>query len=448
MSTRGPLVSICVGVRNGMATAERFVQAVRAQTYGALELVVVDNFSTDGTAEHYRRHADLFLQQGPERSAQRNLAIARASGVVVIVLDADQYLSPGVVEECVALLTPDVHGIFIPEDTAAEGFWGACKKFERDFYLAGDLSAEAARCFWRHEVLSLGGYDERQTGSEDWDLSDRMLARFGHFARTRARILHDEGRIDLVGLLRKKRYYAERGIADYLRVAPAYRRLPFSAPPERAPPVVAFSAPSDPGLGRADDEGARGSGVDEPPTGEQHVSDPHRRPSLVSVVVPVYAEAKNLPVLVGELQRVAVDRYRWEYIFVNDGSPDDSLDVLKGLAAADSRIQTVDLSRNFGKEAALSAGLAHAAGDAVICLDADLQHPALPHPDAAGPLGARRRGGRDRPRRDAPALDGAPRRIQVVLLADRTDVRGRGRRRFHRLPAARSTRGRRLPATG
>lgn len=102
-------------------------------------------------------------------------------------------------------------------------------------------------------------------------------------------------------------------------------------------------------------------------------SPPQRR--LVSVVVPVYGEALNLPLLLDALDRIAVDRYRWEYVFVNDGSPDNSLDVLHQLAAVNPRVRIVDLSRNFGKEAALSAGLARAAGDAVICMDADLQHP-------------------------------------------------------------------------
>lgn len=101
----------------------------------------------------------------------------------------------------------------------------------------------------------------------------------------------------------------------------------------------------------------------------------HDTRRLVSIVVPVYMEAKNLPLLVEELERIAVDRYRWEYMFVNDGSRDDSLGVLKRLAERNPRILVVDLSRNFGKEAALSAGLARAAGDAVICMDADLQHP-------------------------------------------------------------------------
>jgi dolichol-phosphate mannosyltransferase len=96
---------------------------------------------------------------------------------------------------------------------------------------------------------------------------------------------------------------------------------------------------------------------------------------LISIVVPVYGEAKNLPLLVERFDAVTTDQHRWEYLFVNDGSPDDSLQVLRLLQTTNPRIRVLDLSRNFGKEAALSAGLAHAHGDAVICIDADLQHP-------------------------------------------------------------------------
>jgi dolichol-phosphate mannosyltransferase len=96
---------------------------------------------------------------------------------------------------------------------------------------------------------------------------------------------------------------------------------------------------------------------------------------LVSVVVPVHGEASNLPLLVDALDRVTAGHHRWEYVFVYDGSPDDSLAVLQRLASINPRIRILDLSRNFGKEAALSAGLAAASGDAVICMDADLQHP-------------------------------------------------------------------------
>src|SRR4051812_2828641 len=81
-----PRVSVCLGVKNGIANAERFIAAVRAQTYPHVELVVADNFSADGSAEIFRAAADVFLQIGPERSAQRNAAMQRATGDLVIIL--------------------------------------------------------------------------------------------------------------------------------------------------------------------------------------------------------------------------------------------------------------------------------------------------------------------------------------------------------------------------
>lgn len=71
----------------------------------------------------------------------------------------------------------------------------------------------------------------------------------------------------------------------------------------------------------------------------------------------------------------------WEVVCVNDGSSDDTLDKLVAVHAREPRVRVVDLSRNFGKEAALSAGLSTAEGDAVIPMDADLQHPPELLPD-------------------------------------------------------------------
>lgn len=98
----------------------------------------------------------------------------------------------------------------------------------------------------------------------------------------------------------------------------------------------------------------------------------------IAVIVPVYREARNLQPLYRELESAtrSLTEFSWEYIFVNDGSPDESFEVLRELARADERVKVIDLSRNFGKEIALTAGV-HSAecADAVICMDADLQHP-------------------------------------------------------------------------
>ena len=98
----------------------------------------------------------------------------------------------------------------------------------------------------------------------------------------------------------------------------------------------------------------------------------------IVIIVPVYCEAGNLLRLYERLEKVTgtLLRYQWDYIFVNDGSSDNSLEVLGQLAAINKRVKVLDLSRNFGKEIALTAGVHEASSaDAVICIDADLQHP-------------------------------------------------------------------------
>jgi glycosyltransferase involved in cell wall biosynthesis len=102
---------------------------------------------------------------------------------------------------------------------------------------------------------------------------------------------------------------------------------------------------------------------------------PQARP-VFSVVIPMYNEAE----IVGEMHRRLADVMvelgaPWEAIYINDGSRDASLQIVEMLRHADSHIAVVNLSRNFGKEIATTAGLDHARGDAVIVIDADLQDP-------------------------------------------------------------------------
>jgi glycosyltransferase involved in cell wall biosynthesis len=94
-----------------------------------------------------------------------------------------------------------------------------------------------------------------------------------------------------------------------------------------------------------------------------------------SVVVPVFNEAEVLPEFHRRLAAVLTPLGSWEVVYVNDGSRDTSLAILSQLRAADPHVALVNLSRNFGKEIALTAGLEHAGGEAIIVIDADLQDP-------------------------------------------------------------------------
>ena len=97
----------------------------------------------------------------------------------------------------------------------------------------------------------------------------------------------------------------------------------------------------------------------------------------VSVIIPCYNEVQSIPLLYEELCRLAQSEsmYEWEFLFVNDGSQDTTMEVLAGLRKLDKRCNYVDLSRNYGKEVALLAGFDFVTGDCAAIMDADLQHP-------------------------------------------------------------------------
>lgn len=97
----------------------------------------------------------------------------------------------------------------------------------------------------------------------------------------------------------------------------------------------------------------------------------------ISILIPCYNEEQSLPFLYAELKKVTEQNsaYDWEFLFINDGSSDNTLLILEQLRSDDNRCCYVDLSRNYGKEVAMLAGFDFVTGDCAIIMDADLQHP-------------------------------------------------------------------------
>jgi len=97
---------------------------------------------------------------------------------------------------------------------------------------------------------------------------------------------------------------------------------------------------------------------------------------MLSLLIPCYNESEVLRLT---YETIAGEAQHWdepiEIVFVDDGSRDDTWEIISALAAADPRVRGVRLARNFGHQAALGAGLEHVAGDAIVVLDADLQDP-------------------------------------------------------------------------
>ena len=97
----------------------------------------------------------------------------------------------------------------------------------------------------------------------------------------------------------------------------------------------------------------------------------------ISILIPCYNEEKTIPLMHSELSKLitAQPNYDWELMFVNDGSKDQTIDILKKYREKDNRVNYIDLSRNYGKETAMLAGFDYVTGDCMVIIDADLQHP-------------------------------------------------------------------------
>ena len=97
----------------------------------------------------------------------------------------------------------------------------------------------------------------------------------------------------------------------------------------------------------------------------------------ISIIIPAYNEEESLPMLRDRIEKLmnSMENYDFEILFVNDGSKDKTIEIIKKMREEDTRFNYVDFSRNFGKEIAMIAGLDYATGDCVIFMDADLQDP-------------------------------------------------------------------------
>jgi glycosyltransferase involved in cell wall biosynthesis len=209
-----PLVSVVVPVKDGIRTIEACLHSIRAQTWPAIELVVIDNFSSDGTWEVAQRFAHHAEQAGPERSAQRNLGIERASGEWILWIDADMELPPTIVERAVAAaLDEGAEGVFIPEITVGDGYWTACRALERSCCIE-EIMVQSPRLVRRSYLRETGGFLESLSGTEDAELRARMMADGCRLAWIPDLIVHDEGAMSL-GFIWSKRYYYGRGLKRY-----------------------------------------------------------------------------------------------------------------------------------------------------------------------------------------------------------------------------------------
>lgn len=199
-------VTVVVPTRDNIRTIDACLRSVVEQSH-PVDLVVVDNASTDGTPEAARRYTDRVLSGGPERSAQRNLGVAEARTDWVLWLDSDMVLPPRAV--ALALETARVtgaKGVALPERTVGDGFWTACRALERECYL-DDPWLHNPRLVRRDYLLGDGAFHLQMSGPEDADLRLKMRSSGAGIELAPIIVDHDEGRLTVADVLRKRYYY-------------------------------------------------------------------------------------------------------------------------------------------------------------------------------------------------------------------------------------------------
>jgi len=209
------IVSIIIPTYNSARTVGQVIKSCLDQTYKKLEIIVVDNNSKDNTLDIACNFGVRTFKKGPERGAQRNFGAKMAKGDFYLFLDSDISLSPDVLMECVKLAEDEVAEVItLREYIVGNGFWAECRKIEAQCYF-GDDTIEAPRFISRKAFWDVEGYDEdiNLTGTEDWDLRERLLEKGYKILRVNAPTYHDEGKIILKKRIFQKCYYAQSFIA-------------------------------------------------------------------------------------------------------------------------------------------------------------------------------------------------------------------------------------------
>jgi hypothetical protein len=192
----GELVSVIIPTTDKeLFMAARCVQSVKDSTYKNIEIIVIN--------------------EGKERAEQRNIGIEKSNGSFVIYLDSDQFVSPGLIEECVRLMNYGYGSLYIPEIIVTPGIFAYIRNWERSFY--NGTAIDCVRVFRRNGCPR---FDVSLRGPEDADFDHRVK---GIRTITKNPIYHYDN-IGIRQYLAKKAYYAE-SMAKYARKWPNDRVL-------------------------------------------------------------------------------------------------------------------------------------------------------------------------------------------------------------------------------
>lgn len=213
-------LSVVIPTRNEARNIERSVGAFSALVKkDDAEVIVVDNASDDETQSLARNAGAAVYEQGPERCAQRNRGWHEAKGEWVMFVDADMEVPVETQAEILSFIeAASVDALYVRETRVGKGFRTKVRNFERSFY--DGTCVDGLRVIRRQLLEKVGGYDEKLTACEDWDLDHRLLAEGARTAITRGDLYHHEEELTFRKLMAKKKYYSGT-VDDYRRKWPS-----------------------------------------------------------------------------------------------------------------------------------------------------------------------------------------------------------------------------------
>ena len=216
-----PLVSLIVPTYNSQNTLERCLNSIRNQTYENIELIVVDNSSTDRTVEIAHQHgAEVHILVGVERSKQINYGVRTAQGKYVYRADSDVILDSTIVEEATRKCEDEAYDaisiFWTPDPTIS--FWAKVRKLEKDCY-KDELLYTGARFFRKEVFEAIGGFRENLIAAEDYDLYNRLKETGYRIGKIKSQELHIGEPRKLMDIVRKQYYYGST-IRGFLKANP------------------------------------------------------------------------------------------------------------------------------------------------------------------------------------------------------------------------------------
>jgi glycosyltransferase involved in cell wall biosynthesis len=177
-----PLVSVIIASKNTARYFEKCLLSIKSQTYKNIEIIVVDNFSTDGTLEIAKKYADQAFSLGPERCTQFNFGFKQSRGEYIYRIGPDYILEQDVVEKCVNKIQEGFDALALHNRSVGESIWAKVRFLERESY-RNDKTVVAVRFFKRQVFQDVGMFDEKLVANEDFDLHyriDKAGYRWGH----------------------------------------------------------------------------------------------------------------------------------------------------------------------------------------------------------------------------------------------------------------------------